>query len=63
MPQIQQLASDNPPAARPYGLRGHEHGDLPVDDPPPSDRPSESYSAWRASAIYDFGPSAQFYRR
>jgi hypothetical protein len=52
MPQIQQLASDNPPAARPYGLRGHEHGDLPVDDPPPSDRPSESYSARKDGAFF-----------
>ncbi len=37
-------------------LRGHEYGDLPVDDPPPADRPSEQYEAWRATAIFSLSP-------
>ena len=37
-------------------LRGHESGDLPVDDPPPADHPSEQYSSWRATAIYTLQP-------
>ena len=40
----------------PTALRGHEHGDLPVDDLPPSDHPSEQYQAWRATAIYNLAP-------
>jgi hypothetical protein len=37
-------------------LRGHEQGDLPVDDPPPADHPAEQYAAWRASAIFTLTP-------
>ena len=40
----------------PSTLRGHEYGDLPVDDPPPADHPSEQYSAWRATAIFNLAP-------
>ena len=36
--------------------RGNEHGDLPVDDPPPADHPSERYSAWSATSIFNFVP-------
>jgi hypothetical protein len=42
----------------PTTLRGHEHGDLPVDDPPPVDHPAESYASWRPTAIFDLGPFA-----
>lgn len=37
-------------------LRGHEHGDLPVDDPPPAEHPAEQYSSWRATAIFHLAP-------
>lgn len=37
-------------------LRGHEQGDLPVDDPPPADHPAEQYASWRASAIFTLTP-------
>ncbi len=37
-------------------LRGHEYGEMPVDDPAPADHPSEQYSAWRASAIFSLTP-------
>jgi hypothetical protein len=40
----------------PTSLRGHEQGDLPVDDPPPAEHPSEQYLAWRPSAIYNLSP-------
>ena len=40
----------------PTTLRGHEHGELPVDDPPPVEHPSEQYPSWRATAIFDLGP-------
>jgi len=40
----------------PNTLRGHEYGDLPVDDPPPAEHPSEQYSAWRATAIFNLAP-------
>ena len=40
----------------PTSVRGNEHGDLPVDDPPPVDHPSEQYSAWRATAIFNLAP-------
>jgi hypothetical protein len=42
--------------SNPTGLYGNEHGDLPVDDPPPADHPSEQYQAWRATAIYTLSP-------
>lgn len=35
---------------------GHDHGDLPVDDPPPMDHPAEQYSSWRATAIFNLAP-------
>jgi hypothetical protein len=56
MPQIQQVAAESQFSKRGYSLRGHENGDLPVDDPPPVEHPSESYRAWRATAIYDLAP-------
>jgi hypothetical protein len=37
-------------------LRGHEHGDLPVDDPPPKDHPGERYAAWNSTAIFTLAP-------
>lgn len=40
--------------SRPY--RANEHGDLPVDDPPPAEFPSERYSAWSATSIFNFVP-------
>jgi hypothetical protein len=40
----------------PTAWRGQEHGDLPVDDPPPADHPSEQYVAWRPTAIYNLAP-------
>lgn len=40
----------------PTSLRGHDNGDLPVDDPPPSDHPTEQYSSWRATAIFSLSP-------
>lgn len=64
MPPIQALTNDY--ADQPWGrlYRGDEHGDLPVDDPPPVDHPTESYRAWRPSAIYDLAPFSQpFIRR
>ena len=35
---------------------GNEHGDLPVNDPPPVDHPSEQYKAWSATAIFSLTP-------
>jgi hypothetical protein len=40
----------------PAPLQGSEHGDLPVDDLPPPDHPSEQYAAWRATAIFTMAP-------
>jgi hypothetical protein len=40
----------------PAPLQGNEHGDLPVDDAPPAEHPSEQYAAWRASAIFTMAP-------
>ncbi|HEX6637495.1 MAG TPA: hypothetical protein VF033_07545 [Steroidobacteraceae bacterium] len=40
----------------PTTLHGNEHGDLPVDDSPPAERPSEQYAAWRATAIFTMAP-------
>ena len=40
----------------PTSLRGHEYGDLPVDDPSPVDSPSENYASWRPTAIYSLAP-------
>jgi hypothetical protein len=40
----------------PTALRGHEHGDLPIDDPPPAEHPSEQYVSWRATAIFNLTP-------
>ena len=37
-------------------LRGNEQGELPVDDPPPADHPSERYSAWAPTAIFELQP-------
>jgi hypothetical protein len=37
-------------------LSGNEQGELPVDDPPPADHPSERYSAWKATSIFEFQP-------
>ena len=37
-------------------LRGHDHSDLPVDDPPPAEHPAEQYQSWRATAIYHLAP-------
>jgi hypothetical protein len=42
--------------SNPTSLCGHEQGDLPVDDPPPAEYPSESYASWRPSAIFNLGP-------
>jgi hypothetical protein len=36
--------------------RANEHGDLPVDDPPPAEFPSERYAAWSATSIFNFVP-------
>jgi hypothetical protein len=54
MPQLLKNWLDR--QTNPTMLRGHEHGDLPVEDPPPADHPSEQYAAWRATAIYNLGP-------
>ena len=40
----------------PTSLRGAEHGDLPIDDPPPMEHPSESYSSWRPTSIFSLAP-------
>jgi hypothetical protein len=56
MPQIQQLRKDLRPSGPRMVHRGNEHGDLPVDDPPPADHPSERYSAWSATSIFNFVP-------
>ena len=40
----------------PTSLRGNEHGDLPVDDPPPADSPSETYASWSPTAIFSLAP-------
>lgn len=37
-------------------VNDHEPGDLSMDDVPPAERPSEQYSAWRATAIYNLAP-------
>ena len=55
MPKLKSSFELHQPSGAGY-LRGNEHGDLPVDDPPPADHPSESYAAWRASAIFEFVP-------
>jgi hypothetical protein len=55
MPQVQPSLEIHR-STRAGFVRGNEHGELPVDDPPPADHPSESYSAWKASAIYEFVP-------
>jgi hypothetical protein len=54
MPQINS-SLDLQPAAAGY-MRGNEHGDLPVDDPPPAEHPSENYAAWKATAIFELLP-------
>jgi hypothetical protein len=56
MLQIQQVTREprNIDSGRVY--HGNEHGDLPVDDPPPADHPSERYSAWSATSIFNFVP-------
>jgi hypothetical protein len=51
---IQQLTWE--PARPERVLTGNEHGELPVDDPPPVEHPSERYSAWKSSAIFDLQP-------
>lgn len=56
MQQIQELTDE---ARRGQGgrlYRGNEHGDLPVDDPPPADHPAEHYDAWRPTSIFSFVP-------
>jgi hypothetical protein len=53
---IQQLTRDVRSDWTPATYRGTEHGDLPVDDPPPADHPSERYSAWSATSIFSFVP-------
>jgi hypothetical protein len=55
MPKIQPNREIHRPT-RAGLMRGNEHGELPVDDPPPADHPSENYSAWKASAIFEFVP-------
>jgi hypothetical protein len=55
MPQAKPRLETRRPT-HPAFTRSNEHGDRPVDDPPPADHPSENYSAWRASAIYEFVP-------
>jgi hypothetical protein len=54
MPQLLRNWFDR--QSNPTTMHGNEHGDLPVDDPPPADHPSEQYAAWRATAIYNLGP-------
>ena len=44
-------------------LRGNEQGELPVDDPPPADHPSERYSAWAPTAIFELQPFSSPYSR
>jgi hypothetical protein len=56
MSQIQQLRKERRPSNTRMVHRGNEHGDLPVDDPPPADHPSEHYSAWRPTSIFNFVP-------
>jgi hypothetical protein len=53
MSQIQQLKVEKPLPPVGRAVHGNEHGELPVDDPPPVDHPSEHYAAWRASAIFN----------
>ena len=40
----------------PTSLRGNEHGEMPVDDLPPADHPSETYSSWSPTAIFSLAP-------
>jgi hypothetical protein len=40
----------------PTNHRGYEQGDLPLDDSPPADSPSESYASWRPTAIFSLAP-------
>jgi hypothetical protein len=56
MQQNQRHTQERPPADARLIYRGTEHGDLPVDDPPPADHPSERYSAWSATSIFNFVP-------
>jgi hypothetical protein len=56
MLQNQQLTRDSRADWRPGTYRGTENGDLPVDDPPPAEHPSERYSAWSATSIFGFVP-------
>jgi len=37
-------------------MRGHEQDEFPVDDPPQADHPSERYSAWAPTAIFELQP-------
>lgn len=56
MQDIQQLTRELPLSQGGRLYRGNEHGDLPVDDPPPADHPSEHYEAWRPTSIFSFVP-------
>jgi hypothetical protein len=56
MPQIQQVTRDRQPIPGGPVYSGNEHGELPVDDPPPADHPSERYAAWSATSIFNFVP-------
>lgn len=40
----------------PTPFDGPEQSDLRSEDPPPMDRPSENYSAWGATAIFNLAP-------
>jgi hypothetical protein len=52
MSQIQQLRIEKPHPPGGQMMHGNEHGELPVDDPPPIDHPSERYAAWSPSAVF-----------
>jgi hypothetical protein len=56
MLQIQQVTREPRNLDSGPVYSGNEHGDLPVDDPPPADHPSERYSAWSATSIFTFVP-------
>ena len=62
MPQVQSSLDVRQSQGAGY-LRGHEQGDLPVDDPPPAEHPSERYSAWKPTAIFELVPFSSPYSR
>lgn len=56
MLQAQQVTRDSRALDSGRVYRGNEPADLPGDDRPPADHPSERYSAWSATSIFTFVP-------